>query len=152
MAPWWFPHQSVKRGRPRQCPRTYAVPQPLKVGATLTADPTTLRLWGIGYKEAVTARFYSRRAKMGGNMDAQALIIWLIVGAIAGWLAGMVVKGGGYGLIGDIIVGIVGGLIAGWLLPQIGIVIGGGFIAAIINAFIGAVILLIVLRLIKRAA
>jgi uncharacterized membrane protein YeaQ/YmgE (transglycosylase-associated protein family) len=79
-------------------------------------------------------------------------IIWLIVGAIAGWLAGMVVKGGGYGLIGDIIVGIVGGLIAGWLLPQIGIVIGGGFVAAIINAFIGAVILLIVLRLIMRAA
>ena len=89
---------------------------------------------------------------MGGTMDAQALIIWLIVGAIAGWLAGMVVKGGGYGLIGDIIVGIVGGLIAGWLLPQIGIVIGGGIIAAIINAFIGAVILLIVLRLVKRAA
>ena len=85
-------------------------------------------------------------------MDAQALIIWLIVGGIAGWLAGMVVKGGGYGLIGDIIVGIVGGLIAGWLLPQIGIVIGSGFIAAIINAFIGAVILLIVLRLVKRAA
>jgi uncharacterized membrane protein YeaQ/YmgE (transglycosylase-associated protein family) len=56
-------------------------------------------------------------------MDAQALIVWLIVGAIAGWLAGMAVKGGGYGLIGDIIVGIVGGLIAGWLLPQIGIVI-----------------------------
>ncbi len=85
-------------------------------------------------------------------MDAQALIIWLIVGAIAGWLAGMVVKGGGYGLVGDIVVGIVGGLIAGWLLPHVGIAIGGGFIAAIINAFIGAVIFLIVLRLIKRAA
>ena len=85
-------------------------------------------------------------------MDAQALIIWLIVGAIAGWLAGMVVKGTGYGLIGDIIVGIVGGLIAGWLLPQLGIAIGGGFIAAIINAFIGAVILLILLRMIKRVA
>ena len=72
-------------------------------------------------------------------MDAQALIIWLIVGGVAGWLAGMVVKGGGYGLIGDIIVGILGGLIAGWLLPQLGIVIGAGFVAAIINAFIGAV-------------
>ncbi len=84
---------------------------------------------------------------------AQALIIWLIVGGVAGWLAGMVVKGAGYGLIGDIIVGIVGALIAGWLLPQIGIVIGGGgIIAAIINAFIGAVILLIILRLIKRVA
>jgi uncharacterized membrane protein YeaQ/YmgE (transglycosylase-associated protein family) len=83
-------------------------------------------------------------------MDVQALIIWLIVGAIAGWLAGMVVKGSGYGLIGDIVVGILGGLIAGWLLPQVGIVIGSGIIAAIIDAFIGAVILLIVLRLIKR--
>ena len=85
-------------------------------------------------------------------MDVQALIIWLIVGAIAGWLAGMVVKGGGYGLIGDIVIGIIGALIAGWLLPQIGFVIGGGIIAAIINAFIGAVILLLILRLIKRAA
>ena len=85
-------------------------------------------------------------------MDVQALIIWLIVGAIAGWLAGMVVKGSGYGLIGDIIVGIVGGFIAGWLLPQLGIAIGAGFIAAIIDAFIGAVILLIALRLVKRVA
>jgi uncharacterized membrane protein YeaQ/YmgE (transglycosylase-associated protein family) len=84
-------------------------------------------------------------------MDIQAIIIWLIVGAIAGWLAGMVVKGGGYGLIGDIIVGIVGALIAGWLLPQVGIVIGTGIIAAIIDAFIGAVILLLILRLISRA-
>jgi uncharacterized membrane protein YeaQ/YmgE (transglycosylase-associated protein family) len=85
-------------------------------------------------------------------MDVQALIIWVIVGAIAGWLAGMVVKGGGYGLIGDIIVGIIGGLIAGWLLPQIGIIIGSGLIGAIINAFIGAVILLILLRLVRRTA
>jgi len=85
-------------------------------------------------------------------MDVQALIIWLVVGAIAGWLAGMVVKGSGYGLIGDIVVGILGGLIAGWLLPQVGIVIGSGIIAAIIDAFIGAVILLIALRLVKRVA
>jgi uncharacterized membrane protein YeaQ/YmgE (transglycosylase-associated protein family) len=83
-------------------------------------------------------------------MEAQSLIIWLLVGAIAGWLAGMVVKGGGFGLIGDIVVGIVGALIAGWLLPQLGIAIGGGIVAAIINAFIGAVILLVILRLIKR--
>jgi uncharacterized membrane protein YeaQ/YmgE (transglycosylase-associated protein family) len=83
-------------------------------------------------------------------MDAESIVIWLIVGAIAGWLAGMVVKGGGFGLIGDIIVGIIGGLIAGWLLPRLGIMIGGGIIAQIINAFIGAVILLIILRLIRR--
>ena len=83
-------------------------------------------------------------------MDAQSIIIWLIVGAIAGWLAGMVVRGGGFGLIGDIIVGIIGAVIAGWLLPRIGIIIGGGFIAAVIDAFIGAVILLIILRLLRR--
>ena len=83
-------------------------------------------------------------------MDVQALIIWLVVGAIAGWLAGMVVKGGGYGR--DIVVGILGGLFAGWLLPQVGVVIGSGMIAAIIDAFIGAFILLIALRLVKRAA
>ena len=81
----------------------------------------------------------------------ESFIIWIIVGAIAGWLAGMVVKGGGFGLIGDIVVGIVGALIAGWLLPQIGIAIGSGIIAAIIDAFIGAVILLVILRLVKRA-
>jgi uncharacterized membrane protein YeaQ/YmgE (transglycosylase-associated protein family) len=84
-------------------------------------------------------------------MDIQSIIIWLIVGAIAGWLAGMVMKGGGFGLIGDIIVGIVGAVIAGWLLPQLGIFIGGGFVAAIIDAFIGAVILLLIIKLVKRA-
>ena len=87
---------------------------------------------------------------MGEAMDAQSIIIWLIVGAIAGRLAGMVVRGGGFGLIGDIIVGIIGAVIAGWLLPRIGIIIGGGFIAAVIDAFIGAVILLIILRLLRR--
>ena len=84
-------------------------------------------------------------------MGPESIIVWLIVGAIAGWLAGMVVKGGGFGLIGDIIVGIIGAVIAGWLLPYLNINIGGGIIAAIIDAFIGAVILLIILRLVKRA-
>jgi len=83
-------------------------------------------------------------------MEPQSIIAWLIVGAVAGWLAGLVVKGGGFGLIGDIVVGIIGAVIAGWLLPHLGIVIGAGMIGAIIDAFIGAVILLIVLRLIKR--
>ncbi|MGB6468803.1 MAG: GlsB/YeaQ/YmgE family stress response membrane protein [Xanthobacteraceae bacterium] len=84
-------------------------------------------------------------------MDTHSLIVWLLVGAVAGWLAGTLVKGGGFGLIGDIIVGIVGGLIAGWLLPQLGIVIGSGFVGDVIDSFIGAVILLIIIRLIKRA-
>ena len=84
-------------------------------------------------------------------MTIEALIIWLIVGAIAGWLAGQVMKGGGFGLVGDIILGIIGAVVAGWLLPAIGIVIGGGIIGAIINAFIGACIVLFVVRLINRA-
>lgn len=83
-------------------------------------------------------------------MGPQSIIVWLIVGAIAGWLAGMVVKGGGFGLIGDIVVGIIGAVIAGYLLPALGIHLGVGIIASIIDAFIGAVILLIVLRLVKR--
>ena len=83
-------------------------------------------------------------------MEPQSIIVWLIVGAIAGWLAGMVVRGGGFGLIGDIVVGIIGAVIAGYLLPHLGIAFGTGIIAAIIDAFIGAVVLLVILRLIKR--
>jgi len=83
-------------------------------------------------------------------ITVEALLIWLVVGAIAGWLAGLIVKGYGFGLIGNIVVGIIGAVIAGWLLPRIGIMIGGGFIAAIINAVIGAVILLVIIGLIRR--
>lgn len=84
-------------------------------------------------------------------MGIESLIIFLIVGAIAGWLAGLIVKGFGFGLLGNIVVGIIGAFIAGWLLPRIGLVIGGGIVADIINAVIGAVILLLIIRLIKRA-
>ena len=84
-------------------------------------------------------------------MEVQALIVFLVFGAVAGWLAGQIVRGMGFGLIGNIVVGIVGAFIAGWLLPQVGIAIGGGIIAAIVNALIGAVILLVILGLIKRA-
>jgi uncharacterized membrane protein YeaQ/YmgE (transglycosylase-associated protein family) len=84
-------------------------------------------------------------------MSATDIIVWLIIGAIAGWLAGQLVKGGGYGLIGDIVVGIVGALIGGWLAGALGISIGSGFVASVITAVIGAVILLIILRAIKRA-
>lgn len=84
-------------------------------------------------------------------MEAHGIIVWLIIGAIAGWLAGLLVKGGGFGLIGDVIVGVVGALIGGWLAGVLGITIGSGFIASIITAVIGAVILLVILRAIKRA-
>jgi uncharacterized membrane protein YeaQ/YmgE (transglycosylase-associated protein family) len=84
-------------------------------------------------------------------MTLESLIILLVVGAIAGWLAGVIVKGYGFGLIGNIVVGIVGAVIAGWLLPRLGISIGGGYIAWIINAVIGAVILLVIIGLIRRS-
>ena len=83
-------------------------------------------------------------------MALEAIIIILIVGAVAGWLAGQIVRGMGFGLIGNIVVGIVGAFIAGWLLPRVGIAIGGGMIASIINATIGAVVLLVILGLIRR--
>ena len=77
-------------------------------------------------------------------------ILWLIVGGVAGWLAGLIVRGYGFGLLGNIVVGIVGALIAGWLLPRLGIAIWGGTLGEIINAIIGAVILLLIIGLIRR--
>ena len=79
------------------------------------------------------------------------IIAWLVIGAVAGWLAGKVVQGGGFGLVIDIVVGIVGAIIGGWLAGVMGINFGGGFISSIIIAVIGAVLLLFVLRLVRRA-
>jgi uncharacterized membrane protein YeaQ/YmgE (transglycosylase-associated protein family) len=81
-----------------------------------------------------------------------AIIIALVVGAIAGWLAGLLVQGTGFGLVGDIVVGILGALIAAWLFPALGIALtlGGGVLGTIIMAFIGAVILLVIVKLIKQ--
>ncbi|MBA2077114.1 MAG: hypothetical protein BGP10_03105 [Rhodanobacter sp. 68-29] len=78
-------------------------------------------------------------------------VAWIVVGAVAGWLAGVVVKGGGFGLLVDILVGIVGAFIGGWLFGALGISLGSGWIGSTITAVIGAVILLFVIRLFKRA-
>ena len=79
-------------------------------------------------------------------------LVWIVVGLIAGWLAGQVMKGGGYGLIVDIILGILGGILGGWIFGMLGIWQGrAGMIGSIIVAFIGAVILVGITRLIKRA-
>jgi uncharacterized membrane protein YeaQ/YmgE (transglycosylase-associated protein family) len=81
------------------------------------------------------------------------LLAWLIVlliGAAAGWIAGQILKGYGFGLLGNIVVGILGAVVANWLLPLIGVQIGGGIIAAIINAVIGAVILLLLIGFFKK--
>ena len=84
------------------------------------------------------------------DITYQTLLIWALVGAVAGWLAGMIVKGGGFGLLGDIAVGIVGAFFGGWLLPKLGVHLGVGLVPVIASAAIGAVVLLLLLRLIRR--
>jgi len=79
-------------------------------------------------------------------------LLWFcLVGIVAGWLAGVLVKGGGFGLIGDLVVGVIGALLGGWLFTKLGVSSGGGTLGAILVATIGAVILLVIVRLIKRA-
>ena len=84
-------------------------------------------------------------------MDVSSLIWFLLIGLIAGWLAGQVMKGGGFGVIGDMIVGVIGAFLGGWLFGVLGISAGGSLIGSLITAFVGAVILIFLLRLIKRA-
>ena len=82
-------------------------------------------------------------------MAIESLIVWLVIGAIAGWLAGQIMRGGGFGLAGDIVVGIVGAIVGGWLLPRIGVFVLGGMLGEILNAVIGACLVLFVARLFK---
>jgi uncharacterized membrane protein YeaQ/YmgE (transglycosylase-associated protein family) len=82
-------------------------------------------------------------------MSGEGLLILLLVGVIAGWLAGVLVQGTGLGLIGDMIIGVAGAFIGGLLLPQLGVHLGSGIVASIFNAMIGAVLLLFVIRLVQ---
>ena len=84
------------------------------------------------------------------HMSVESLLIVLLIGAIAGWLAGQIVQGTGFGLVGDIIIGILGAFIASWLFPRLGIHLGAGIVASIIAATIGAVLLLVIVRLVRR--
>ena len=78
--------------------------------------------------------------------------LWfLIVGLVAGWLAGVLVKGGGFGLVGDLVVGVIGAFLGGFLFSSLGVSAGGGMLGAIIVATIGAVVLLFLIRIVKRA-
>ena len=81
-------------------------------------------------------------------LSNQSLLVIIVVGIVAGWLAGRVMEGGGFGLIGDLIVGLLGAFIGDWLLPRLDIHLGTGIIALIINAFVGAVVLLLIFRLV----
>jgi len=77
--------------------------------------------------------------------------LWfLVVGLVAGWLAGVLVKGGGFGVIGDLVVGVIGAFLGGWLFSALGASAGGGLLGSIIVATVGAVVLLFIVRLVKR--
>ena len=82
-------------------------------------------------------------------LSSQGILVILVVGLVAGWLAGKIVQGTGFGLIGDLAIGIVGAFIASWILPRLGISLGVGIVRAIINSTIGAVLLLLVVRLVR---
>ena len=79
------------------------------------------------------------------------LLYWVVVGLIAGWLAGVVMKGGGYGIVVDIVLGMLGAILGGWIFSMLGIGAGGGLIGGIIVAFVGAVVLVAITRALKKA-
>ena len=83
-------------------------------------------------------------------MTLQTILVWLLVGAVAGWLANALMRTGGFGLVGNIVSGIVGALFGGWLFPQLGIVVGTGIWSSIVTATMGAVVLLFIARLFNR--
>lgn len=88
--------------------------------------------------------------KRESKSKTMEILIFLAIGAVAGWLAGQIMKGGGFGLLWNIILGIVGGIVGGWLFGQLGISAGGGMVGSIITAVVGAVVLLFVASLLKR--
>jgi len=164
-APWnaRWPSHSAKT--PYECGRLPIEPElsmiePGRAGAgpTLNAECAANAIeatggWARSHCGAIVRLVRKLRSTAcRGSVMIESIIIWLIIGGVAGWLAGLIVKGYGFGLVGNIVVGIIGAVIAGWLLPMIGVIIGGGIIAAIIDAVIGAVILLVIIGFFKRAA
>jgi uncharacterized membrane protein YeaQ/YmgE (transglycosylase-associated protein family) len=86
-------------------------------------------------------------------MDLTSIIIWILLGAVAGWIAGQIMKGKGYGTVGNIIVGIIGSFLGGWLAPQLGISgaeTGGFSVAIVLTAVLGAIVLLFIIGLVKK--
>jgi uncharacterized membrane protein YeaQ/YmgE (transglycosylase-associated protein family) len=116
--------------------------------AELSQRPNRCQLQAIGFI------WRAREAALvfGGvtmHISNESLLVILFVGLVAGWLAGQIVRGAGFGLIGDLVIGIIGAFIGDWLLPQVGIHLGTGIVSAIVNAAIGAVLLLLVVGLLR---
>jgi uncharacterized membrane protein YeaQ/YmgE (transglycosylase-associated protein family) len=83
-------------------------------------------------------------------MNIEQLLVFLLIGGVAGWLGGLIIKGGGFGIIGNIIIGILGAVVGGWLFDWLNISVGGEWMGLLITATVGAVVLLFVLSLIWR--
>jgi uncharacterized membrane protein YeaQ/YmgE (transglycosylase-associated protein family) len=83
------------------------------------------------------------------NLSGESLLVILIVGIVAGWLAGQIVRGAGFGLVGDLIVGVIGAFLASLLFPRLGLHLGTGIVSEIIYSAIGAIVLLLILRLVS---
>jgi len=128
-------------------------------------DPWIPNIVPFSHEVAAHLRFARRRVKVFANIDItrhdtrsvtrrgghMGLLYSIVVGLIAGWLAGQVMRGGGYGVLMDIVLGILGGVVGGWLFGALGIWPGGGLIGAICVSFVGAVILVAITRMLKRA-
>ncbi|WP_220129908.1 GlsB/YeaQ/YmgE family stress response membrane protein [Sphingomonas chungangi] len=87
---------------------------------------------------------------LSGENMLIAFLIWIIIGAIIGWLAGLLVQGGGFGFIADALIGIFGSVLAGWLFPSLGLEIGHGLIGSVLASVVGAAIVVLVVRLLRR--
>lgn len=83
-------------------------------------------------------------------MDLTSLLLFLLIGAVAGWLATQIMKGRTYGLVGNIIIGVIGAFLGGWLFDLVGLSVSGGLLGALLTALVGAIVLLWILRLLKR--
>jgi len=106
----------------------------------MAAVPTIALLDGAAHAAQVKGR------------SAMGIVYWIVVGLVAGWLAGVVMKGGGYGVLADIVLGMLGGIVGGWLFGVLGIFPGAGLVGSILVAFVGAVVLVWITRVIKRSA
>jgi uncharacterized membrane protein YeaQ/YmgE (transglycosylase-associated protein family) len=106
-------------------------------------------LGASGTGKSITMQIAWTVNKGEDKMTIESIILFLVIGLVAGWLAGRIMKGGGYGLVGDLIVGVIGAFLGGWLFNLLGISLGG-ILGALITALIGAIVLLYLLRLIKR--
>ncbi len=102
---------------------------------------------GRSHSECRTAR----HSALEKRVRIESLLAFLVVGVVAGWLAGQIVRGRGYGLLVNLVVGVLGAFIAGWLLPKLGVSVGGGLLADIIQAMIGAILLLVLIMLVRKS-